>query len=386
MQNGPVYQWFLVEIHWTVPQSQLTRWKLPRKPKSSENHKQDKDNYLELFDGTTIPPFSEVSKALGKRILSFVFTNVKPERLIGLKRKAMAEVLRTNCILVRNFCLKNFATWNILLPTEDEAVRLYPKDAIIQIVTARVSEVKNSICFHLHPPPSSYWIAYLVTLRGWTISAVKTGLKIETVPLSCLHRERFQEIINNLTFRSQQIAVEGRRPHYRVCGQQWQMVCLFPRKTQTKRSSALAPNKTPTAATDQPPVANTRTATDKATAIHNSSITGTGWSDVMCCKVTSASATPDKQTPQTTTILNSKFAHSASFRRSSEIGCWSRFILSGTRGNQISLTFCFVKTMFLFFDFLYGIIFYIFFSWTLNTLSSLCMTNYNIQWFQLGST
>ena len=57
------------------------------------------------------------------RILSLVISDLKTKRLVGLKKETFEEVLRKLGIPCQYFCRRSFATWDILLPTEEQAAK-----------------------------------------------------------------------------------------------------------------------------------------------------------------------------------------------------------------------------------------------------------------------
>ena len=48
---------------------------------------------------------------------------LKTKRLVGLKKETFEEVIRKAGILCQYFCRKSFATWDVLLPTEEQATK-----------------------------------------------------------------------------------------------------------------------------------------------------------------------------------------------------------------------------------------------------------------------
>ena len=58
------------------------------------------------------------------KIISFIITDLKTRRLAGIKKETFEELLKTAGIPARYFCRRSFATWDVLLPTEDLAKKL----------------------------------------------------------------------------------------------------------------------------------------------------------------------------------------------------------------------------------------------------------------------
>ena len=55
--------------------------------------------------------------------LSLVVSDLKTRRLAGLKKEKFEELLRTSGIPCQYFCRRSFATWDVLLPTEEQAAK-----------------------------------------------------------------------------------------------------------------------------------------------------------------------------------------------------------------------------------------------------------------------
>ena len=82
------------------------------------------EKYAKYFKGNEILAIPELVEKLTPRILSLVVSDVKTKRLVGLKKETFEELLRKAGIPCQYFCRKSFATWDVLLPTEDQAAKL----------------------------------------------------------------------------------------------------------------------------------------------------------------------------------------------------------------------------------------------------------------------
>ena len=101
-----------------VPMS--VSWKVQQK--SPEDYEKDRmGKYAEYFKGNEILPIPEIVKKIEPRILSLVVSDLKTSRLTGLKKETFEELLRTAGI--QYFCRRSFATWDDLLPTEEQAAK-----------------------------------------------------------------------------------------------------------------------------------------------------------------------------------------------------------------------------------------------------------------------
>ena len=103
-------------------QKSPTPWKgQQRGPEDFEKDRLGK--YAKYFKGNEILPIPEIVEKLTPRILSRVISDLKTKRLVGLKKEAFEEQLRKAGIPCQYFCRKSFATWDVLLPTEEQAAK-----------------------------------------------------------------------------------------------------------------------------------------------------------------------------------------------------------------------------------------------------------------------
>ena len=79
--------------------------------------------YAKYFIGNEILPIPEIVKQLEPRILSLVISDIKTKRLVGLKKESFKEILRKAGIPCQYFRRRSFATWDVLLPTEEQAAK-----------------------------------------------------------------------------------------------------------------------------------------------------------------------------------------------------------------------------------------------------------------------
>ena len=92
--------------------------------KGPEDYVRDRlGKYAQYFKGNEIFPIPEVSKVQEPRILSLDISDFKTRGLTGLQKDKFEEVLRTAGIPGQYFC-RSFATWDVLLPTEEQAAEL----------------------------------------------------------------------------------------------------------------------------------------------------------------------------------------------------------------------------------------------------------------------
>ena len=123
------------------PETQ-TPWR--RKGKSPEDYEWDRVNkYAQYFQGNTILPIPKVTNQLETRMVSFIVTDLRLKRLAWLK-KVFGELLRTSRVPCRYSCWRNYATWDILLPTEGEAQKFVAKNIVTKFNQLQPKEYMGS--------------------------------------------------------------------------------------------------------------------------------------------------------------------------------------------------------------------------------------------------
>ena len=76
------------------------------------------------FLGNVILPIPEVANVLESHIVSLVVFDIKNRRFAKLKKHSFGELLLTADIPGQYFCRRSFATWDVLLPTKEQAAKL----------------------------------------------------------------------------------------------------------------------------------------------------------------------------------------------------------------------------------------------------------------------
>ena len=79
--------------------------------------------YAKYFKDNEILPIPELVEAVKPKTLSFVVTDLRTRRLAGLK-ESFDELLKTAGIPGKYFYRRSFATWDVLLPSEEIAKKL----------------------------------------------------------------------------------------------------------------------------------------------------------------------------------------------------------------------------------------------------------------------
>ena len=98
-------------------------WKTTiKRPKDYEKDKMGK--YAPYFKDNIILPIPGISDLLEPRILSLVVVDLKDRKLVGLTKEVFEELLQTADISAQYFCRGSFATWDVQLPTKEQAAKL----------------------------------------------------------------------------------------------------------------------------------------------------------------------------------------------------------------------------------------------------------------------
>ena len=83
-----------------------------------------KEKYGKYFDGNRIFPIPELVEQVKPKTVSFVITDLKTRRLAGIKKETFEELLKGAGIPAKYYCRCSFATWDVLLPSQELAAKL----------------------------------------------------------------------------------------------------------------------------------------------------------------------------------------------------------------------------------------------------------------------
>ncbi len=91
-------------------------------PEDYENDRKNK--YAKYFKESEILPIPELVQAVKPKTISFVITDIKTRRLANVNKEKFEETLKSAGIPGKYICRRSFATWDVLLPTEELAKKL----------------------------------------------------------------------------------------------------------------------------------------------------------------------------------------------------------------------------------------------------------------------
>ena len=105
------------------PSPTKSPWKVQQR--DPEDYERDRvGKYAEYFKGNEMLPIPEIVQKLEPMIISLVVTDIKTRRLVGLKKGGFEDLHRKAGVPCQYFCCKSFATWDVLLPSKEQAAKV----------------------------------------------------------------------------------------------------------------------------------------------------------------------------------------------------------------------------------------------------------------------
>ena len=235
-------------------------WKIQQK--DPEEYEKDRvGKYAEFFKGNEILPIPELLEKLEPRIVSLVVTDLKTRRLVGLKKEGFEDLLRKAGVPCQYFCRRSFATWDVLLPSSDQAAKVASNNIMTKFFRLQpeylgTRRIRVTICNVPAFITGEVLAAFLSAFgRVEEINLLRSTAGTaygDYVFRMCLSREGFQTIPEIIISRGRQmmVIVEGRRPRCWSCKQLGHISKFCPQKDPLKAPAAAAATiATETAAT-----------------------------------------------------------------------------------------------------------------------------------------
>ena len=230
--------------------------------KGPDDHEKDRvGKYAQYFKDNEILPIPEIIERLELRILSLVVSDLKTRRLVGLRKEAFEDLLRKAGVPCLYFCRRSFATWNVLLPTQEQAAKAASTTITTKFFRLQPEYMGNrrirvTVCNVPATVTGEVLAAFLsrygrVEESNLLRSASGTAYGDHVFRL-CLTREGFQAIPEIIISRERQmmVVVEGRRPHCWSCKQLGHISKFCPQKDPPSAAATTATtNATITTAT-----------------------------------------------------------------------------------------------------------------------------------------
>ena len=197
------------QLHYTGQKTTVS----PVVPVSMVTKKKPSEDYEKL-----------VAEAVPKT-LSFIVTDLRTRRLAELNRETLWELLRTAGITGWYYCRRRFATRNVLLASEELAVKLVGSNISTKYFRLQPQHwgkrrLRVTMC-NVPIQLAAYFIKYGSVEEVIPVRVTKGTVYGDYVLNICLDREDFRTIPHIIAYEDQQmmVAVEGRSPLCRSCKQ-----------------------------------------------------------------------------------------------------------------------------------------------------------------------
>ena len=229
-------------------------WKIQQK--NPEDYEKDRvGKYADYFKGNEILPIPEILQKIEPRIVSLVVTDLKSRRLVALKKEGFEDLLRKAGVPCQYFCRKSFATWDVLLPSSDQAAKVASSNINTKFFRLQpeylgTRRIRVTVCNVPAFITGEVLAAFLSTYgRVEEINLLRSAAGTaygDYVFRMCLTRVGFQAIPETIVSRDRQmmLIVEGRRPRCWSCKQLGHISKFCPQKDPPKAAAATVTTET----------------------------------------------------------------------------------------------------------------------------------------------
>ena len=237
-------------------QKSPTAWK--GQQRGADDYEKDRvGRYAQYFKGNEILPIPEIAEKVTPRVLSLVVSDLKTKRLVGLNKDSFEELLRKSGIPCQYFCRKSFATWDVLLPTEQQAAKTAEKDIItkhfrLQPEYQGTRRLRVTVCNVPAIITGEVLAAYLSAfgqVEEFNLLRSPAGTAYGDYAFRlCLTRDGFKAIPETLICGDRQmiVLVEGRRPRCWGCKQIGHIAKFCPQRPENREKVTLTTTTTTT--------------------------------------------------------------------------------------------------------------------------------------------
>ena len=229
--------------------------------KTPMDFSKSREKYEKYFPGNRILPIPELVQEVQPKTISFVVTDLKTRRLAGVKKKeTFEELLMVAGIPAKYYCRRSFATWDVLLPSEELVSKLAGDNVTSKYFRLQPEylgrrRIKITVCnvpIQLNEEVlaaflSTYWDIEEVT-KAKSPNGTAHGDYLFTM---CLDKGVFMAIPHTVDYESQvmTVVVEGRKPQCWNCKQLGHFSKSCPQKTtKTTTTTTTATTTTTTIA------------------------------------------------------------------------------------------------------------------------------------------
>ena len=164
------------------------------------------------------------------KTVSFVITDLKTRRLAGIKKETFEELLKGAGIPAKYYCRRSFATWDVLLPSQELAAKLAGESINSKFFRLQPEymgrrRIRVTVCNVPIELNEEVLVAYLCK-HGDIENIIKAKSSTGTahgdyVFTMCLDRGGFGTIPHTIEYETQvmTVVVEGRKPQCWNCKQ-----------------------------------------------------------------------------------------------------------------------------------------------------------------------
>ena len=250
----------------TIPPAQKVpsipvSWSTQKNKKLPQDYKKDRvEKYAQYFKGNRILPIPELVEAVQPKTLSLIVSDIKTRRLAGLKKDKFEEILKAAGIPARYFCRRSFATWDILLPSQELATKLASNNSIntkqyrLQPEYMGRRRIKVTVCnvpIQLSGDVLAAFLSDYGDVEEFTTMKSPSGTAHGDYSFTmCLNRGGFQAIPHTVEYEDQAmlVVVEGRKPQCWHCKQIGHFARSCPQKTTNTTVTTTTTSTVPTTA------------------------------------------------------------------------------------------------------------------------------------------
>ena len=225
------------------------------------------EKYANYFKEGEILPIPELVKEVEPKTLSFVVTDLKTKRLAGLKKETFEDLLKSANIPGKYFCRRSFATWDVLLPSEEVAKKLAGGNITTRFFRLQPEyrgkrRIKVTVCNVSMQLSGDVLAAYLSIYGGVEqvsqITSTRGTAYGDYVFIMCLDRGGFNNVPHKIKYRDQTmtVVVEGRKPLCWACNKIGHFSKNCPQKTTTTATTTTTTTTTSEIITTKTPTKN----------------------------------------------------------------------------------------------------------------------------------
>ena len=264
-RSKPENKWPTLSLASTIQPAQRVSslpasWKEKLTPKTQLDYNICREKYEKYFEGNRIHPIPELIKEVQPKTISFVVADLRTWKLAGIKKDTFEELLRAADIPAKYYCRRSFATWDVLLPSEEQAAKLAGGNITSKYFRLQPEymgrrRIKITVCNVPIALNEEVLAAYLIkygNIEGIDKAKSTNGtVHGDYVFTMCLDRGGFTAIPHVIEYedRAMTVVVEGRKPQCWNCKQLGHFSKSCPQKTTIPATTKTATTTTTTTTT-----------------------------------------------------------------------------------------------------------------------------------------